>query len=172
MVLIIINSCFVKDCVIIINLSIDIGELCVYCWWSSNGMWTNRHLLVRLVNYLSNLVVRISNICDQHYYLARNLKKDVWLKRCIKHSPVFSWAFLRISFYNLWLYHFCAPASSKNSIPFFRAHEQWGLSDPPDFVTFSKKMLIGGFYFRDGFLPKQVKHLLFTVWMFIPDNDI
>jgi 4-aminobutyrate aminotransferase / (S)-3-amino-2-methylpropionate transaminase len=31
----------------------------------------------------------------------------------------------------------------------FWAHEAWGLSDPPDFVTFSKKMQIGGFFYRE-----------------------
>lgn len=31
----------------------------------------------------------------------------------------------------------------------FWAHEQWNLSTPPDIVTFSKKTLIGGYYYKD-----------------------
>ncbi|KAJ3600706.1 hypothetical protein NHX12_031684, partial [Muraenolepis orangiensis] len=31
----------------------------------------------------------------------------------------------------------------------FWAHEHWGLEDPADVVSFSKKMLTGGFYYRD-----------------------
>jgi len=31
----------------------------------------------------------------------------------------------------------------------FWAHEQWKLPTAPDFVTFSKKMLTGGYYYRD-----------------------
>lgn len=27
-------------------------------------------------------------------------------------------------------------------------HEHWGLQDAPDFVTFSKKMLTAGYYYR------------------------
>ena len=38
----------------------------------------------------------------------------------------------------------------------FRAHEHWNLPEPPSIVAFAKKMLVGGYYFRDDFLPKQV----------------
>lgn len=37
----------------------------------------------------------------------------------------------------------------------FWAHESWGLSTPPDLVTFSKKMQLGGFYMREDFFPKE-----------------
>ena len=37
-----------------------------------------------------------------------------------------------------------------------RAHEHWGLIEPPDIVTFSKKMLIGGFYHRPEIRVQQV----------------
>ncbi|XP_065832442.1 4-aminobutyrate aminotransferase, mitochondrial-like [Oscarella lobularis] len=33
------------------------------------------------------------------------------------------------------------------------AHESWGLDEPPDMVTFSKKMQTGGVYLRDGLFP-------------------
>uniref|UniRef100_A0A915N9X3 AAA+ ATPase domain-containing protein n=2 Tax=Meloidogyne javanica TaxID=6303 RepID=A0A915N9X3_MELJA len=32
----------------------------------------------------------------------------------------------------------------------FWVHEQWGLPTPPDFVTFSKKLLTGGYYYKDS----------------------
>jgi 4-aminobutyrate aminotransferase/(S)-3-amino-2-methylpropionate transaminase len=35
----------------------------------------------------------------------------------------------------------------------FWAHEAWGLDDPPDLVTFSKKMQLGGFYCKKEFAP-------------------
>ena len=38
----------------------------------------------------------------------------------------------------------------------FWAHEQWDLDGPPDLVTFSKKMLTGGYYYKDEFAPDQV----------------
>ena len=33
----------------------------------------------------------------------------------------------------------------------FWAHEAWNLPEPPDFVVFSKKMLTGGYYFKEEF---------------------
>ncbi|HEY4118129.1 MAG TPA: aminotransferase class III-fold pyridoxal phosphate-dependent enzyme [Byssovorax sp.] len=36
----------------------------------------------------------------------------------------------------------------------FWAHEAWELDTPPDLVTFSKKLQLGGFYARAGFLPR------------------
>ncbi len=38
-------------------------------------------------------------------------------------------------------------------------HETWNLPSPPDIVTFSKKMLTGGFYFTDELMPTEVSHL-------------
>lgn len=46
----------------------------------------------------------------------------------------------------------------------FWAHEHWDLPTPPDFVTFAKKMLVGGFYFKEEFLPKQAFRI-FNTWM-------
>ena len=37
-----------------------------------------------------------------------------------------------------------------------RAHDTWSLPEPPDYVTFSKKMLLGGFYNQKGVRPKEV----------------
>ena len=38
-----------------------------------------------------------------------------------------------------------------------RAHEAWNLPTPPDFVTFAKKMQLGGFFYRSSARPKEVK---------------
>ena len=47
----------------------------------------------------------------------------------------------------------------------FWAHEHFGLEDnPPDFVTFSKKMLLGGYFYRPEFRPKQA-YRVFNTWM-------
>jgi 4-aminobutyrate aminotransferase/(S)-3-amino-2-methylpropionate transaminase len=37
----------------------------------------------------------------------------------------------------------------------FWAHEAWDLPEPPDAVTFSKKMQLGGCYFRDELMPAE-----------------
>lgn len=41
----------------------------------------------------------------------------------------------------------------------FWAHEQWNLPNPPDIVTFSKKTLIGGYYYKDELKVKEVLSL-------------
>ena len=41
----------------------------------------------------------------------------------------------------------------------FWAHEHFNLTDTPDIVTFSKKMLTGGFYQKQSFVPKEVNVL-------------
>lgn len=46
----------------------------------------------------------------------------------------------------------------------FWAHEYWGLEDGPDFVTFSKKMLLGGYFYKPEFRPKQA-YRVFNTWM-------
>ncbi|XP_038065918.1 4-aminobutyrate aminotransferase, mitochondrial-like [Patiria miniata] len=46
----------------------------------------------------------------------------------------------------------------------FWAHEAWGLPEPPDFVTFSKKMLSGGYYFKDEFAVDAPSRI-FNTWM-------
>ena len=45
-----------------------------------------------------------------------------------------------------------------------RAHEAWGLETPPDFVTFSKKMQVAGFYCRRDVLPREA-YRVFNTWM-------
>jgi len=44
------------------------------------------------------------------------------------------------------------------------AHEVWGLESPPDFVVFSKKALLGGYYYKDEFQPPQ-GYRVFNTWM-------
>lgn len=39
----------------------------------------------------------------------------------------------------------------------FWAHEHWGLDDPADVVTFSKKMMTGGFFHKEEFRPNAVR---------------
>lgn len=38
----------------------------------------------------------------------------------------------------------------------FWAHEHWGLDDPADVMTFSKKMMTGGFFHKEEFRPNAV----------------
>ena len=42
----------------------------------------------------------------------------------------------------------------------FWAVDHFNLSDPPDILTFSKKMLTGGFYNKESFKPDKVCTLL------------
>ncbi|HVY45669.1 MAG TPA: aminotransferase class III-fold pyridoxal phosphate-dependent enzyme [Minicystis sp.] len=44
----------------------------------------------------------------------------------------------------------------------FWAHEAWGLDDPPDIVTFSKKLQLGGFYCKAEFMPAETFRLFNT----------
>jgi len=44
------------------------------------------------------------------------------------------------------------------------AHESWGLEESPDFVCFSKKALLGGYYYKDEFQPPQ-GYRIFNTWM-------
>lgn len=46
----------------------------------------------------------------------------------------------------------------------FWAHEHWNLDDAPDFVTFSKKMLLGGYFYKPSLRPKQA-YRVFNTWM-------
>lgn len=52
----------------------------------------------------------------------------------------------------------------------FWAHEAWDLSDPPDFVTFSKKMVTGGYYYKEEFAPKGMANRIFNTWMGDPSK--
>jgi 4-aminobutyrate aminotransferase/(S)-3-amino-2-methylpropionate transaminase len=42
------------------------------------------------------------------------------------------------------------------------AHEHWGLDEPPDMVTFSKKLQLGGFYLREDFFPADAYRIFNT----------
>ncbi|XP_071511509.1 4-aminobutyrate aminotransferase, mitochondrial-like [Diadema antillarum] len=44
------------------------------------------------------------------------------------------------------------------------AHEQWNLPDSPDLVTFAKKLITGGYYYKPEFAPKQA-YQVFNTWM-------
>jgi len=44
------------------------------------------------------------------------------------------------------------------------AHQAWGLEESPDFVCFSKKALLGGYYYKDEFQPPQ-GYRVFNTWM-------
>ena len=46
----------------------------------------------------------------------------------------------------------------------FWAHEHWNLDSPPDIVTFSKKMLTGGYFYRKEFRPDQ-PFRIFNTWL-------
>lgn len=41
----------------------------------------------------------------------------------------------------------------------FWAHEHWGLDDPADVMSFSKKMMTGGFFHKEEFRPSAVSIL-------------
>lgn len=53
----------------------------------------------------------------------------------------------------------------------FWAHEEWKLENPPDFVTFSKKMQTGGYYSTNEFRPKE-GYRIFNTWMGDPSKMI
>ncbi|XP_015922767.1 4-aminobutyrate aminotransferase, mitochondrial [Parasteatoda tepidariorum] len=53
----------------------------------------------------------------------------------------------------------------------FWAHEHWGLDVPPDVVTFSKKMLTGGYYYREEFRPKE-GYRVFNTWLGDPSKMV
>ncbi|MSP25959.1 MAG: aminotransferase class III-fold pyridoxal phosphate-dependent enzyme [Myxococcales bacterium] len=42
------------------------------------------------------------------------------------------------------------------------AHESWDLDEPPDLVTFSKKLQLGGVYMREAFVPAEPYRLFST----------
>jgi 4-aminobutyrate aminotransferase/(S)-3-amino-2-methylpropionate transaminase len=49
------------------------------------------------------------------------------------------------------------------------AHEEWNLPEPPDMMTFSKKMLLGGYYYREEFRVKE-PYRIFNTWMGEPNK--
>ncbi|CAH1793931.1 unnamed protein product [Owenia fusiformis] len=48
-------------------------------------------------------------------------------------------------------------------------HETWGLPTPPDAVTFSKKMMSGGYYYTDELRPTE-GYRVFNTWMGDPSK--
>ncbi|KAL1469146.1 hypothetical protein MTO96_004869 [Rhipicephalus appendiculatus] len=46
----------------------------------------------------------------------------------------------------------------------FWAHQHWGLDDSPDVVTFSKKMLTGGYFYKSQVRPKE-SYRIFNTWV-------
>lgn len=53
----------------------------------------------------------------------------------------------------------------------FWAHEHWGLDVPPDIVTFSKKLLTGGYFYREEFRPRE-SYRIFNTWLGDPSKMI
>ncbi|KAK0051107.1 4-aminobutyrate aminotransferase mitochondrial [Biomphalaria pfeifferi] len=51
----------------------------------------------------------------------------------------------------------------------FWAHEHFSLQQPPDAVTFSKKMLTGGFYFTDALMPREA-YRIYNTWIGDPSK--
>ncbi|XP_041362949.1 4-aminobutyrate aminotransferase, mitochondrial-like [Gigantopelta aegis] len=51
------------------------------------------------------------------------------------------------------------------------AHEHWNLREPPDIVTFAKKMMTGGFYCSDKFRPKEA-YRIFNTWVGDPSKVV
>lgn len=53
----------------------------------------------------------------------------------------------------------------------FWAHEHFNLREPPDFITFSKKMLTGGFYYKSEYRPQE-PYRIFNTWVGDPAKVI
>uniref|UniRef100_A0AAY4CZY3 4-aminobutyrate aminotransferase, mitochondrial n=1 Tax=Denticeps clupeoides TaxID=299321 RepID=A0AAY4CZY3_9TELE len=53
----------------------------------------------------------------------------------------------------------------------FWAHEHWGSDDPADVVSFSKKMLTGGYFYRDE-LQADKPYRIFNTWMGEPSKNV
>uniref|UniRef100_UPI003AADBD11 4-aminobutyrate aminotransferase, mitochondrial isoform X3 n=1 Tax=Centroberyx gerrardi TaxID=166262 RepID=UPI003AADBD11 len=53
----------------------------------------------------------------------------------------------------------------------FWAHEHWGMDDPADIVSFSKKLLTGGYYHRDE-LQADKPYRIFNTWMGDPSKNL
>lgn len=53
----------------------------------------------------------------------------------------------------------------------FWAHQHWNLDNPPDLVTFSKKMQTGGYYCKREFRP-EIGYRIFNTWMGDPSKMI
>jgi len=59
-----------------------------------------------------------------------------------------------------------SPRCSERASPArsLRPCQAWGLHEAPDFVVFSKKALLGGYYYKEAFQPPQ-GYRIFNTWM-------
>ncbi|KFO24831.1 4-aminobutyrate aminotransferase, mitochondrial [Fukomys damarensis] len=53
----------------------------------------------------------------------------------------------------------------------FWAHEHWGLDDPADLMSFSKKMMVGGFFHKEEFRP-NAPYRIFNTWLGDPSKNL
>uniref|UniRef100_A0A4W2FL27 4-aminobutyrate aminotransferase, mitochondrial n=1 Tax=Bos indicus x Bos taurus TaxID=30522 RepID=A0A4W2FL27_BOBOX len=53
----------------------------------------------------------------------------------------------------------------------FWAHEHWGLDDPADVMTFSKKMMTGGFFHKEELRP-NAPYRIFNTWLGDPSKNL
>uniref|UniRef100_A0A667HNX1 4-aminobutyrate aminotransferase, mitochondrial n=1 Tax=Lynx canadensis TaxID=61383 RepID=A0A667HNX1_LYNCA len=53
----------------------------------------------------------------------------------------------------------------------FWAHEHWGLADPADVMTFSKKMMTGGYFHKEEFRP-NAPYRIFNTWLGDPSKNL
>uniref|UniRef100_A0A8C6Y6V3 4-aminobutyrate aminotransferase, mitochondrial n=1 Tax=Naja naja TaxID=35670 RepID=A0A8C6Y6V3_NAJNA len=53
----------------------------------------------------------------------------------------------------------------------FWAHEHWGLEDPADVLTFSKKMMTGGFFHKEEFRA-DAPYRIFNTWLGDPSKNL
>nr|AAA70415.1 GABA transaminase [Rattus norvegicus] len=53
----------------------------------------------------------------------------------------------------------------------FWAHEHWGLDDPADVMSFSKKMMTGGFFHKEEFRP-SAPYRIFNTWLGDPSKNL
>ncbi|KAK7825823.1 hypothetical protein U0070_008579 [Myodes glareolus] len=53
----------------------------------------------------------------------------------------------------------------------FWAHEHWGLDDPADVMSFSKKMMTGGFFHKEEFRP-NAPYRIFNTWLGDPSKNL
>uniref|UniRef100_A0A8C5WME8 4-aminobutyrate aminotransferase n=1 Tax=Leptobrachium leishanense TaxID=445787 RepID=A0A8C5WME8_9ANUR len=53
----------------------------------------------------------------------------------------------------------------------FWAHEHWGMDNPAEVVTFSKKMMTGGFFHKDELRP-DAPYRIFNTWLGDPSKNI
>ncbi|XP_012682675.1 4-aminobutyrate aminotransferase, mitochondrial [Clupea harengus] len=53
----------------------------------------------------------------------------------------------------------------------FWAHEHWGMEDPADIVSFSKKLLTGGYFHKDK-LQADKAYRIFNTWMGDPSKNL